>query len=172
MQTIWLTCPLFPLFSMVADPDNPLVLDILTGSSTSYSFFPDRPISQVWSLNNYTRLFIKMYTAKELHSRGVMILLCLDFEKGHIICWSSIIDYLISSGFEINYTRFNIICLVSDNFFFLPHQYPHAVGKNTLLIAGLQARNNARVVFSGSLDFFSDAFFNSAVQKATPGSER
>lgn len=51
-------------------------------------------------------------------------------------------------------------------------QYPHAVGKNTLLIAGLQARNNARVVFSGSLDFFSDAFFSSAVQKATPGSKR
>lgn len=51
-------------------------------------------------------------------------------------------------------------------------QYPHAVGKNTLLIAGLQARNNARVIFSGSLDFFSDAFFNSAVQKATPGSQR
>ncbi|KAF7649495.1 hypothetical protein LDENG_00140630 [Lucifuga dentata] len=87
---------LFKGVGMVADPDNPLVLDILTGSSTSYSFFPDRPISQ----------------------------------------------------------------------------YPHAVGKNTLLIAGLQARNNARVVFSGSLDFFSDAFFNSAVQKATPGSKR
>lgn len=46
------------------------------------------------------------------------------------------------------------------------------MGKNTLLIAGLQARNNARVIFSGSLDFFSDAFFNSAVQKATPGSQR
>lgn len=51
-------------------------------------------------------------------------------------------------------------------------QYPHAVGKNTLLIAGLQARNNARVIFSGSLDFFSDTFFNSAVQKAAPGSQR
>uniref|UniRef100_A0A4W5KGK8 Dolichyl-diphosphooligosaccharide--protein glycosyltransferase 48 kDa subunit n=1 Tax=Hucho hucho TaxID=62062 RepID=A0A4W5KGK8_9TELE len=87
---------LFKGVGMVADPDNPLVLDILTGSSTSYSYFPDRPISQ----------------------------------------------------------------------------YPHAVGKNTLLIAGLQARNNARVVFSGSLYFFSDAFFNSAVQKATPGSQR
>ncbi|KFO91583.1 Dolichyl-diphosphooligosaccharide--protein glycosyltransferase 48 kDa subunit, partial [Buceros rhinoceros silvestris] len=81
---------LFRGVGMVADPDNPLVLDILTGSSTSYSFFPDKPITQ----------------------------------------------------------------------------YPHAVGKNTLLIAGLQARNNARVVFSG------DAFFNSAVQKATPGSKR
>lgn len=51
-------------------------------------------------------------------------------------------------------------------------QYPHAVGRNTLLLAGLQARNNARVLFSGSLDFFSDAFFNSAVQKATPGAQR
>ncbi|KAF6108200.1 dolichyl-diphosphooligosaccharide--protein glycosyltransferase non-catalytic subunit [Phyllostomus discolor] len=87
---------LFRGVGMVADPDNPLVLDILTGSSTSYSFFPDKPITQ----------------------------------------------------------------------------YPHAVGKNTLLIAGLQARNNARVIFSGSLDFFSDAFFNSAVQKAAPGSQR
>jgi len=37
-------------------------------------------------------------------------------------------------------------------------EYPHAAGKNTLMIAGLQARNNARVIFSGSLDFFSDAF--------------
>lgn len=37
------------LSSMVADPENPLVLDILTGSSTSYSYFPDRPISQVCS---------------------------------------------------------------------------------------------------------------------------
>lgn len=39
-------------------------------------------------------------------------------------------------------------------------EYPHAVGKNTVLIAALQARNNARVVFSGSISFFSDEFFN------------
>lgn len=38
---------LFRGVGMVADPDNPLVLDILTGSSTSYSFFPDKPITQV-----------------------------------------------------------------------------------------------------------------------------
>lgn len=47
--------------------------------------------------------------------------------------------------------------------------YPHAVGKNTLLIAALQARNNARVVFSGSLYFFSDEAFTSPVQKAQDG---
>jgi len=49
-------------------------------------------------------------------------------------------------------------------------QYPHAVGKNTVLIAALQARNNARVVFSGSLYFFSDAAFTSPVQKASVSS--
>ncbi|XP_022194380.1 dolichyl-diphosphooligosaccharide--protein glycosyltransferase 48 kDa subunit [Nilaparvata lugens] len=45
-------------------------------------------------------------------------------------------------------------------------EYPHAVGKNTLLMAALQARNNARVVFTGSLYFFSDEAFTSPVQKA------
>uniref|UniRef100_A0A0L8HRZ3 Dolichyl-diphosphooligosaccharide--protein glycosyltransferase 48 kDa subunit n=1 Tax=Octopus bimaculoides TaxID=37653 RepID=A0A0L8HRZ3_OCTBM len=48
-------------------------------------------------------------------------------------------------------------------------KFPHAVGKNTLLIAALQARNNARVVFVGSLDFFSDQFFTAPVQKASDG---
>ncbi|KAF7271650.1 hypothetical protein GWI33_015499 [Rhynchophorus ferrugineus] len=45
-------------------------------------------------------------------------------------------------------------------------EYPHAVGRDTVLIAGLQARNNARVVFSGSLAFFSDEFFTAAVENA------
>lgn len=44
-------------------------------------------------------------------------------------------------------------------------EYPHAVGRGTLLIAALQARNNARVVFSGSLFFFSDKAFTSGVSK-------
>lgn len=50
-----------------------------------------------------------------------------------------------------------------------PLQFPHAVGKDTLLIAALQARNNARVVFVGSLDFFSDEFFTYGVQNANGG---
>ncbi|KAK7476524.1 hypothetical protein BaRGS_00032204 [Batillaria attramentaria] len=48
-------------------------------------------------------------------------------------------------------------------------EFPHAVGTNTLLIGALQARNNARVVFVGSLDFFSDEFFQSPVQNANKG---
>ncbi|VDL20211.1 unnamed protein product [Hymenolepis diminuta] len=42
-------------------------------------------------------------------------------------------------------------------------QYPTAVGKNTQLVSALQARNNARVVFTGSIEMFSDAFYESPV---------
>ncbi|XP_062505459.1 dolichyl-diphosphooligosaccharide--protein glycosyltransferase 48 kDa subunit-like [Corticium candelabrum] len=87
---------LFSGVGMTADPDNPLVLEILTGSSTSYSYTPDDDIKN----------------------------------------------------------------------------YPHAVGRTTLLIAGLQARNNARIIFSGSLDFFSNEYFVSPIQKALPGSKK
>lgn len=48
-------------------------------------------------------------------------------------------------------------------------EYPHAVGRGTLLIAALQARNNARIVFSGSLYFFSDQAFTSSVQNYNGG---
>uniref|UniRef100_A0A915KRS0 Dolichyl-diphosphooligosaccharide--protein glycosyltransferase 48 kDa subunit n=1 Tax=Romanomermis culicivorax TaxID=13658 RepID=A0A915KRS0_ROMCU len=34
-------------------------------------------------------------------------------------------------------------------------QYPNAVGKSTILIGALQARNNGRVLLTGSLDLFS-----------------
>merc|ERR1712168_265327 len=81
---------LFKGVGMTADSDNPLVLEILTASSTAYSYYPDEKISE----------------------------------------------------------------------------YPLAVGKNTLLIGGQQARNNARIVFAGSLDFFSDKFFMSGAQNA------
>eukprot|EP01118_Nematostelium_gracile_P013861 TRINITY_DN528_c0_g1_i1.p1 TRINITY_DN528_c0_g1~~TRINITY_DN528_c0_g1_i1.p1 ORF type:complete len:450 (+),score=128.01 TRINITY_DN528_c0_g1_i1:40-1350(+) len=41
----------------------------------------------------------------------------------------------------------------------------HVAGKKTSLVTALQARNNARVVFSGSLELFSDSFFKANVQK-------
>ncbi|OWF43409.1 dolichyl-diphosphooligosaccharide--protein glycosyltransferase 48 kDa subunit-like [Mizuhopecten yessoensis] len=81
---------LFRGVGMIADPENPLVLNVLHASSTAYSFNPDAKIED----------------------------------------------------------------------------YPHAVGSSTLLVAALQARNNARVMFVGSLDFFSDEFFTSAVHHA------
>lgn len=78
---------------LIAYPENPLVLRLLTASSSAYSYVPEQPVKE----------------------------------------------------------------------------YPHAVGRNTLLIAALQARNNARVLFSGSLYFFSDHAFTSPVQKAQGG---
>ncbi|XKL62189.1 hypothetical protein PGB90_002022 [Kerria lacca] len=42
---------------------------------------------------------------------------------------------------------------------------PNVMGKDTTLIAGVQTRNNARIVFSGSLDFFSNEAFISSVFK-------
>ncbi|GAB0090576.1 Dolichyl-diphosphooligosaccharide--protein glycosyltransferase 48 kDa subunit [Sergentomyia squamirostris] len=80
---------------LIADRENPLILQLLTADSTAYSYVPSSPIKE----------------------------------------------------------------------------YPHAIGKGTLLIAALQARNNARVVFSGSLYFFSDEAFMSAVQKASGGKQ-
>lgn len=43
---------------------------------------------------------------------------------------------------------------------------PSLYGSSISLVSVVQARNNARVVFSGSLDLFSNKFFKSLVQKA------
>jgi len=81
---------IFKGVGMTSDPDNSLVLEILTASSTAYSYADESEISE----------------------------------------------------------------------------YPLAVGKNTVLVGGQQARNNARIVFAGSLDMFSDRFFMSSAQNA------
>jgi len=41
----------------------------------------------------------------------------------------------------------------------------HVAGKKTCLVSALQARNNARAVFSGSAALFSDTYFNSPAVK-------
>lgn len=43
---------------------------------------------------------------------------------------------------------------------------PNLLGTDTVLLAGVQTRNNARIVFSGSIDFFSNSAFVSSVSKA------
>jgi len=45
--------------------------------------------------------------------------------------------------------------------------YPHAVGKSTLLVSGLQARNNARVIISGSMAMFSDQYLMASTRTAS-----
>ncbi|CAI2342261.1 unnamed protein product [Caenorhabditis sp. 36 PRJEB53466] len=45
---------------------------------------------------------------------------------------------------------------------------PAIAGSRTVLIAGLQTRNNARIVFSGSVDFFSNEFFAAKLKPSNP----
>jgi len=45
-------------------------------------------------------------------------------------------------------------------------EYPESAGRDTLLISAIQTRNNARVIFSGSLDLFSNRLFSSSVDAA------
>jgi len=91
------TAPLlFKGVGMVLDSDNPLILPVLKGTKTCYSYFPDEVIES----------------------------------------------------------------------------YPHGVGSNTMLITALQARNNARVVFAGSVAFFSDEYFKSSVQRNGVGATK
>lgn len=62
----------------------------------------------------------------------------------------------------------NLLHASSNAYSFNPDKpvedYPNSVGKNTHLVTALQARNNARVLFVGSLDFFSDEFFTANVE--------
>jgi len=44
-------------------------------------------------------------------------------------------------------------------------EYPAAVGKTTLLVGALQARNNARVVLCGSVETFGNAFLRAEVTR-------
>jgi len=83
---------LFRGVASLVNPENPLLVSVLTGSSTSYSYSPEKPISK---------------------------------------------------------------------------PLPFVIGSETTLIAAFQARNNARAVFSGSIEFFSNQFFGQSVH--TPG---
>jgi oligosaccharyltransferase complex subunit beta len=44
-------------------------------------------------------------------------------------------------------------------------EFPDSAGADTLLVTAFQARNNARLLFSGSLDMFSNAFFRATAGK-------
>lgn len=45
---------------------------------------------------------------------------------------------------------------------------PSIAGVRTLLVGGLQSRNNARIVFSGSADLFSNTFFTAKTNSVNP----
>jgi Oligosaccharyltransferase 48 kDa subunit beta len=45
--------------------------------------------------------------------------------------------------------------------------YPESTGADTLLVTALQARNNARIVVTGSVDMFSNAFFRTKLSQSS-----
>jgi len=73
---------------------------------------------------------------------------------GHAATEGSRLLFRILTGTQTTYSA-NPSLPVTD--------YPQSVGKDTLLVTAIQARNNARIIFSGSLDLFSNKLFNSPV---------
>lgn len=102
---------------MISHKNNLLRLEVLRGTSTSYSFNPTSPVDEVF-MHTYILAFI----------------------------------FVISCS--------------SSSFFF---QYPGAIGKQVVMIGAVQARNNARAVFTGSMEMFSDAFLSAYVHKTGSG---
>jgi len=72
---------------------------------------------------------------------------------------------------EENSLLISILSGASSSYTYAPteavKENPHTTGHNTQLVTALQARDNARVTFSGSLEMFSDKFYLSPVQKYT-----
>nr|CDQ04585.1 BMA-OSTB-1, isoform d [Brugia malayi] len=70
---------------------------------------------------------------------------------------------------KANPLRLEILSASTTAYSFNPREkieeYPGAVGRSTLLIGAIQARNNARVLLSGSIAMFSDAFMSANVSK-------
>eukprot|EP00941_MAST-03F_sp_MAST-3F-sp1_P003062 g3062.t1 len=46
------------------------------------------------------------------------------------------------------------------------NEYPQSAGHDTLLVAAIQTRNNARVIVSGSIEMFSNRFFGAELEPA------
>lgn len=72
-----------------------------------------------------------------------------------------------------NNLRLEILTAPTTAFSFIPatvvDEYPAAIGRSTVLVGAIQARNNARVVVTGSLDMFADEFINAVVGTAKSG---
>ncbi|CAG9531793.1 unnamed protein product [Cercopithifilaria johnstoni] len=70
---------------------------------------------------------------------------------------------------KTNQLRLEILSASTTAYSFNPREkveeYPGAVGRSTLLIGAIQARNNARVMLTGSIAMFSDAFMSANVSK-------
>lgn len=77
---------------------------------------------------------------------------------GHKVAKDNILSVRILKGNPSTYSYFPSKA-ISDA--------PESIGSETLLVSGLQGRNNARVVFAGSLDLFSNQYFGASISSPT-----
>ncbi|RCN45577.1 Dolichyl-diphosphooligosaccharide-protein glycosyltransferase subunit [Ancylostoma caninum] len=72
-----------------------------------------------------------------------------------------------------NLLRLEILRGTSTSYSFNPtspvDEYPGAIGQQVVMVGAVQARNNARAVFTGSMEMFSDAFLSAYVHKTGSG---
>ncbi|VDN07648.1 unnamed protein product [Thelazia callipaeda] len=70
---------------------------------------------------------------------------------------------------KANQLRLEILSASTTAYSFNPNdrveEYPGAMGRSTLLVGAIQARNNARILLTGSILMFSDAFISATVSK-------
>jgi len=101
--------------------------------------------------NNQTTMFVDVITGKKTSSERKPIL----FKGiGQTINEASGLNIAILRGYDTTYSAKPDEPVKEDS---------HGrIGKDTILVSALQARNNARVIISGSLLLFSDRFFTSA----------
>jgi len=81
---------------------------------------------------------------------------------GHSIADDNVLAVRILRGNPSSYSYFPNKAMTTEG--------PFSAGDQTLLVSGIQGRNNARVVVSGSLDLFTNAFFG-AILETTATSE-
>ena len=79
---------------------------------------------------------------------------------GHKIKKDNILAVRILKGNPTSYSYFTSKAITDA---------PESAGEQTSLVSGLQGRNNARVVFAGSLDLFSNQYFGAQIAGRTSG---
>ncbi|KJH44643.1 Dolichyl-diphosphooligosaccharide-protein glycosyltransferase subunit [Dictyocaulus viviparus] len=96
-------------------------------------------------------------------------------DAAHIVGDAAKLNPILYKGISIIPHMKNLLCLnilwgsstaYSSNPKAVVDEYPSVIGKQLLMVGAMQARNNARVIFTGSLDMFSDAFLSAYVHKA------
>ncbi|KHJ84351.1 Dolichyl-diphosphooligosaccharide-protein glycosyltransferase subunit [Oesophagostomum dentatum] len=102
----------------------------------------------------------------------------LQLINAHLITGGDKLNPVLYKGIAMvshknNLLRLEVLRGASTSYSFNPtspiDEYPAAIGEQLVMIGAVQARNNARAVFTGSMDLFSDAFLSAQVHHFAAG---